>query len=114
MKRYFPVLAAILVLSAPAWAGPPPHRDYRRILAGGCVLKKGNIAEQFFETGIRMQPGKITIHHVQKGWKGWIRIHAVARLAHGAAWGYADYHPRSGKLICQASNWEILTRHDTR
>ena len=114
MKTLLPVLSAFLVLAGPGLAGSRPHEDYRRILAGGCILKKGNIADQFFETGIRLKPDRIIVRHVQKGWKGWIRIHAVARLASGAAWGYADYHPRTGKFVCHASNWEIQYRHASR
>jgi len=107
MKTAGIVLILLIGASGAARAGSPPDRDYRPLLAAGCVLKTGDAAERFFETGTRFNRDRITVRFIQKGWKGWIRIHAAIRMTTGAAWGYADYHSRSGKLVCKPDNWII-------
>ena len=83
---------------------------YRSMMARKCQIKpkKPDIGASVFPQNIRLSEKWIRIRHVQKGWKGWVRVHAVCRVPGGTAWGYADLQLKSGEVICESDNWDSM------
>ena len=108
-------LVAILVtLSAGAALAKGANRaTYAQIIARSCQIRTGDVSQRFFARSINLDQKDIRIRNVQKGWKGWVRVHAVCRVDGGAIWGFIDINLRSGKAICDARNWEVRMSGET-
>lgn len=115
-KTVLGLCAAGLVAAA---AAPHAHaatgkqaemKTYRSLMARKCSItpKKQDINTSVFQQNIRLSEKWIRIRHVQKGWKGWVRVHAVCRVPGGTAWGYADLQLKSGEVICESDNWDSM------
>ena len=107
------ILVTILVLMLPAGtalAQSDLQSAYAHMIASSCQIRTGDISERFFARDIKLKEKDVRIRKVQRGWKGWVRVHAVCQVDDGAIWGFADINLRSGKTICDARNWEVRMR----
>ena len=109
-----PLLAAGLLSAGEAWArvdsGSKEMSAYRSMMARNCHIRPkstGNGGSVLVQN-IRLSEQWIRIRHVQKGWKGWVRVHAVCRVPGGTAWGYADLQLKSGQIKCESENWDSM------
>lgn len=91
-------------------ARPGVMKTYRTMMARNCRItqKKQNTGDSIFNRNIRLSEQWIRIRHVQKGWKGWVRVHVVCRVPGGTAWGYADLQLKSGQIKCESGNWDSM------
>ncbi len=103
--------ALIAVLPAGAAASKSiKSAGFARIIARSCQIRTGDVSERFFSRNLNLTEKNIRIRNVQKGWKGWVRVHAICQVEGGVAWGFVDINLRSGKAICDARNWEVRVK----
>lgn len=106
-------LAVLTGWSRAAHAATPSKQGvmetYRSLMAQKCRInqKKKDLGNNIFNE-IRLSEKWIRIRHIQKGWKGWVRVHAICRVPGGTAWGYADLQLKSGEVICESENWDSM------
>ncbi len=110
MGKFFLSSLVLFVFPGNAVADVANSTVYAAIIAKNCQISTGGASERFFARRINMDEKNIRILKLQKGWKGWLRVHAISRVDGGMLWGYADVHMRSGKVICDARNWEVRLR----
>ncbi len=110
MEKFFLSLLVLFIFSGDAVADSAAHSAYASIIAKNCQINTGDASERFFARRINMDKKNIRILKLQKGWKGWLRVHVISRVDGGMLWGYADVHMRSSKVICDARNWEVRMR----
>jgi len=99
-------LIAIIPVGA-AQSKSPRQAVYAHMIASTCQIRTGDVAQQFFTKNINLVEKDIHIRNIQKGWKGWVRVHAICQVEGGAIWGFADINLRSGEAVCDARNWEV-------
>ena len=106
-------LAVLTGWSHASYAATPSKQGvmetYRSLMARKCRInqKKKDLGSNIFNE-IRISEKWIRIRHIQKGWKGWVRVHAICRVPGGTAWGYADLQLKSGEVICESENWDSM------
>ncbi len=113
LPLWLTTLFAVLIFSGiPSVEATPKDgvmKTYRSMMARSCRIKqkKPDVSANVFNQ-IQLSEKWIRIRRVQKGWKGWVRVHAVCRVPGGTAWGYADLQLKSGEVICESDNWDSM------
>ena len=110
------LLAAIAVVMMGGWAGTGAANaaSYSYMIAKTCSLQSPDTMDRFFDGPMRLSRSSIRIKGVRRIGGGWERIYANGRVDGIIARGFVEYHPRSGRLVCDADNWHVDKMHNMK
>ncbi len=103
------LLAAIAVVMIGGWAGTGEAgaASYSYMIAKTCSLQSPDTMDRFFDGPMRLSRSSIRIKGERRIGRGWKRIYASGRVDGAFASGFVEYHPRSGRLVCDANDWHV-------